>query len=97
MTNQSATVTDNGEERKAAIYLIIVFTMEMIVFLLNVTCIAVLYFTNTLLVCKIWNLSIKAPQTMMNTVIYGWRTKAYQQHVRKMFGCKPSQVESTGQ
>ena len=49
MSNHSATVTDNGEERKAAIYLIIVLTMEMIVFRLNLTCIAVLYFTNTLL------------------------------------------------
>ena len=81
MSNQSATVTDNGEERKAAIYLIIVFTMEMIVFLLNAICLIILYHTNTLLVCKIWNLVIKAPHTMANTVIYGWRTKSYQQDV----------------
>ena len=97
MKNQSATVTDNGEERKAAIYLIIVFTMEMIVFLLNVACITILSYTNTLVLCKIWNLAIKAPHTMANTAIYGWRTKAYQQHVRRMFGCKPSRVESTEQ
>ena len=94
MQNQSATVTDNGEEKKAAVYLIIIFTMEMIVFLLNTACITVIFVTGNATICKIFNSAIKAPHTIANTVIYGWRTTAYQQHVRKMFGCKPSQVSN---
>lgn len=92
MKNQSASVTDNGEEKKAAVYLIIIVTMEMIVFLLNIICIIIVYTTGIVTICKIWNFSIKAPHTIANTVIYGWRTKAIHQHIRKMFGCKPSHI-----
>mgnify|MGYP001794105210 CR=1 FL=1 len=96
MRNQSATVTDNGEEKKAAMYLIIIFIMEMIVFLLNTACITVIFITGNSTVCKIFNSAFKAPHTIANTVIYGWRTKAYQQHVQKMFGCKPSRISNAG-
>ena len=94
--SQSATVTDDGKEKKAAVYLIIIFIMEMIVFLLHTACITVLFITGSSIVCHIWSSAIKAPHTILNTVIYGWRTKAYQQHVRKVFGCKPSQVRNAG-
>ena len=96
MNNQSATITNDGEERKAAVYLIIVFTMEMVVFLLNVVCIIIFYYSGSVVLGKIWNIAIKGPHTIANTVIYGWRTRSYKQHVRKLFGCKPSQIANTG-
>lgn len=93
MKNQSAFVADNGKEKKAAIYVIIVFAMEMAVFLLNMVCIIISH-TSTETACEVWNAVVKAPHTIANTVIYGWRTKAYQEHVRKIFGFKSSRIGS---
>ena len=90
--SQSWNSADDSEKRKAAMYLIIIFTLEMIVFVLNSICIIVLYCTGELVICKIWNGFIKAPYTMLNTVIYGWRTQSYRQYVRKVIGCNPRQV-----
>lgn len=80
----------DGEERKGAAYLMIIFTIEMIVFLLNVVCPIVFHQAGTPIVCNIWNGFIKAPYTIANTIIYGWKTKAYQRHVRHIFGCQMS-------
>ena len=78
---------------KAAMYLIIIFTLEMIVFMLNGLSILIFYLTLMTVWGKIWNGFIKPPYTVANTVIYGWRTKAYQIHVRRMFGSRTSSVE----
>ena len=80
---------------KGAMYLIIIFTLEMIVFMLNVVSIVVFYQTHMTIWGKIWNAFIKAPYTVVNTVIYGWRTKSYQVHVRRMFGCRTASYKTS--
>ena len=84
--------SEDTNKTKAAIYLIIIFTLEMIVFLLNWVCIIVAEYTGVVVICKIWNAFIKAPYTILNTVIYGWRTQSYRQHVRKLIGCNQHQI-----
>mgnify|MGYP001794085694 CR=1 FL=1 len=84
----------NREERKGAMYLIIIFTLEMIVFTLNLICFVIFYHTRTPFVGKIWNGFIKAPYTISNTIIYGWRNEPYRRHVRRMFGCRTSSIET---
>ena len=79
---------------KGAMYLIIIFTLEMIVFALNVVIILILYQTRIAIWGKIWNGFIKAPYTIANTAIYGWRSKEYRKHVRRMFSCQTASVES---
>ena len=74
-------------------YLIIIFTLEMIVFALNVVSIIIFYQTGMIIWTKIWNTFIKPLYTVANTIIYGWRTKAYQLRIRHMFGCQTASVE----
>ena len=92
MRNRSQNSTDDKNKTKAAMYLIIIFTLEVIVFLLNSICIIVMHSTGVGVICKIWHAFIKAPYTILNTVIYGWRTQSYQQYVRKLIGCNRRQV-----
>ena len=73
-------------------YLIIIFTLEMIVFLLNSICIIVMHSTGVVVVCKIWNGFIKAPYTILNAVIYGWRTQSYRQYVHELIGCNRRRI-----
>ena len=82
------------EKTRAAMYLIIIFTLEMIVFLLNSICVIVVKCTDELVVCKIWYAFIKAPYTMLNTFIYGWRTRSYRQCVRKVVGCNRGHISN---
>ena len=83
----------NREERKGAMYLIIIFTLEMIVFALHLIGFLILYYTQALFVSKIWYVFIKAPHTVANTIIYGWRTEPYRRHVRRMFGWRTASIE----
>ena len=87
MGNRSEVSAQDSEKTNAAMYLITIFTLEMIVLLLNSTCIIFAHSTGSPVLCTIWNAFIKAPHTILNTVIYGWRTQSYRQHVRKLFGC----------
>ena len=73
---------------KCVIYLIIIFTLEMFVFALNVVSILIFYQTEMIIWTKIWNAFIKPLYTIANTIIYGWRTEAYQLRVCRMFGCQ---------
>ena len=94
---RKATKTTNAAEAKGdkgVMYLIIIFTLEMIVFALNVVSVLIFYQTEMKIWIRIWNGFIKAPYTIANTVIYGWRTKAYKMHIRRMFGCQMASVES---
>ena len=84
----------NAEVRNGAKYLMIIFTIEMMVFLLNVVCLIVTGQTGSFNVCNIWNGFIKAPYTIANTIIYGWRTEPYRRHVRRIFGCQSASIES---
>ena len=86
-TNQQHDKKAVEQERKGATYIMIIFTLEMIVFILNLVCIVVIHCTGTLTICKLWNGFIKAPYTISNTVIYGWRSKSYRRKVYKIFGC----------
>ena len=92
MRNRSEISAQNDEKASAAMYLIIIFTLEMIVFLLNCICIIFIRSTDNPLPCTIWNTFVKAPYTILNTIIYGWRTQSYRQHVRKLFGCNRRQI-----
>ena len=92
MKIRSNSSSEDSEKTKAAMYLIIIFTLEMIVFLLNSICIIVVGYTGVAVICKIWNAHIKAPYTILNTVIYGWRTQSYRQYVRKLIGCNQRRV-----
>lgn len=94
-TNQSLDEATDRRERRGATYLMIIFTLEMIVFALNLVCIVIFYFTGMDVFCKIWNGFIKAPYTISNTVIYGWRSKSYRRTVNKIFGCATAQFGST--
>ena len=87
MRNRSEISAQDSEKANATMYLIIIFTLEMIVFLLNCVCVIVVNSTGNSLICDIWSGFIKAPYSILNTVIYGWRTKSYRQYVRKLFGC----------
>ena len=87
-SNQPHDKKADRQERRGATYLMIIFTLEMIVFLLNLTCVVSLKFTGTFVVCKIWHGFIKAPYTLSNTIIYGWRSKSYRRKVCKLFGFK---------
>ena len=90
----NTTNVTQAKGEKGAMYLIIIFTLEMIAFALNVFVIFILYQTRIAIWAKIWNGFIKAPYTATNTIIYGWRTKAYRIHVRRIFGCQTASVES---
>ena len=92
MRIRSQNSSEDSDKTKAAMYLIIIFTLEMIVFLLNSICVIVLHSTGVVVICKIWNGFIKAPYTILNTVIYGWRTRSYRQYVRKLIGCKRRRI-----
>ena len=92
MRNRSEISAQDSEKTNAATYLIIIFTLEMIAFLLNSVCIVFTHSTGNPLLCTIWNAFIKAPYTMLNTVIYGWRTQSYRQHVCKLFGCNRRRI-----
>ena len=92
--NNMRSTTQNSavnEKTSAAMYLIIIFTLEMIVFLLNSICVIVVKCTDELVICKIWYAFIKAPYTMINTVIYGWRTRSYRRCVRRIVTCNQDQ------
>ena len=88
ITNVAQAKGDQG-----VMYLIIIFTLEMIVFALNVVSIIIFYQTEMTIWTKIWNAFIKPLYTVANTIIYGWRTKAYRLHVRHMFGFMTASVE----
>ena len=88
-TNAAQATRDKG-----AMYLIIIFTLEMIAFALNIVVVLIFHHTRITVWGKIWNAFIKAPYTIANTVIYGWRTKSYQRQVHRIFGCQTASVES---
>ena len=92
MRNRCEISAQDDDKTNAAMYLIIIFTLEMIVFLLNSGCVIFIHSTNNPVLCTIWNAFIKAPYTVLNTVIYGWRTQSYRQHVRKLFGCNRHRI-----
>ena len=92
MRNRSQNSSEDSDETKAAMYLIIIFTLEMIVFLLNSICVIVLHSTGVVVIFKIWQAFIKAPYTILNTVIYGWRTQSYRQYVRELIGCNRHRI-----
>ena len=84
--------SQNSNETKAAMYLIIIFTLEMIVFLLNSICVTALHSTGDNAICKIWNAFVKVPYTILSGVIYSWRTQSYRQYVRKLIGCNRRRI-----
>ena len=92
MRNRSQSSAEDDDETKAPMYLITIFTLEMIVFLLNSICIIVMHSTGVVVICKIWHVFIKAPYTILNTIIYGWRMQSYQQYVRQLIGCNRPRV-----
>ena len=67
----------------------------MIVFLFDSIISIMMKSTGMTVMGPIWAGFIKAPNTILNTVIYGWRTQSYRQHVRKLFGCNPCQIGAT--
>ena len=87
MKTQSHNSSEDDAKTKAAMYLIIIFALEMIVFILNLICMIVNTSTGIVVICKIWSAFIKAPYTILNTVIYGWRTQSYRQYVHKLIDC----------
>ena len=83
---QSQNSSKDNDKMKAAMYLIIIFTLEMIVFILNSICVIVMHSIGVVVICKIWSAFIKAPYTTLNTIIYGWRTQSYRQYVHRVLG-----------
>ena len=94
MKSQQQRAKDEEEEMRGATYLMIIFTMEMTVFVIQLIGITLYLTLDASVILSIWTGFIKAPYTVANTVIYGWRSKAYRQHVRKVLGCKTVQVAS---
>ena len=95
MRNRIDISTHDDQQMNAAMYLIIIFTLEMIVFLLNSVCIIFIHSTGNPVLCTIWNAFIIAPYTILNTVIYGWRTQSYRWYVRNLFGCNRRRIGIT--
>ena len=71
MKNRSEISAQDSEKTNAAIYLIIIFTLEMIV--------VFRHSTGNPLLCTTWSTFIEAHCTILNTFIYGWRTQSYRQ------------------
>ena len=94
MKTQRRCAKDEEEEIRGNTYLMIIFTMELIVFVLELIAVTPYINPDVSYTLSIWTGFIKAPYTVANTVIYGWRTKAYRQRVRKVLGCKAVQVAS---
>ena len=92
MRNRSEISAQDSEKTHAAMYLIIIFTLEMIGFLLNSVCVIFIHSTGNAVLCTVSNAFTKAPYTILNTVIYGWRTQSYRWYVRKLFGCNRRQI-----
>ena len=92
MRNRSELSSQESAKTNATMYLIIIFTLEMMVFLLNSVCVIFIHSTGNSLLCTIWNAFIKAPYTILNAVIYRWRTQSYRQHVRTLFGRNQRQI-----
>ena len=92
MRIRSQNSSKDSDKTKAAMHLIIIFTLEVIVFLLNSICVIVMHSTGVVVICKIWNAFIKAPYTILNAVIYGWRTRSYRQYVRELISCNQRRV-----
>ena len=92
MRIRSQNSSEDGDKTKAAMYLIIIFTLEMIVFLLNCVCIIVAGYTGGMVFFNIWIAFIKAPYTILNTVIYGWRTQPYRWYIRKLIDCNRRRI-----
>ena len=63
MRNRSENSARDSEQTNAAMYLIIIFTLEMIVFLLHCIGVIVLNMTGKSVICDIWAGFIKAPYT----------------------------------
>lgn len=93
MMSQSQNSAVN-EKTRAAMYLIIIFTLEMIAFLLNSVCAIFVKCTAELIVCKVWYAFIKAPYTMLKTFIYGWRTESYRKNIRTLLSCNRHQSKT---
>ena len=85
---------DEEEEMRGSTYLMIIFTMEMIVFVLKLIAVTPYINPDVSYILSIWTGFIKAPYNVANTVIYSWRTKAYKQRLNKVLGCKTVQVAS---
>ena len=94
MKSQQRRAKDEDEEMRGATYLLIIFTTEMIVFVIQLIGITLYLSLDVSAILSIWSGFVKAPYTVANMVIYGWRTKAYRQCVRKVLGCKAVQVTS---
>ena len=94
MKSQQQRAKVEEEEMRNATYLMIIFNMEMIVFVIQLIALTLYLSLDVTYILLIWSGFVKAPYTVANTVIYGWRTKAYRQRVRKVLGCKAVQVTS---
>ena len=68
------------EEKKGAMHLMIIFTFEPILFVLNLIRFLIFYNTRTPFMGKNWNKCIEAPCTASKKIIYGWRTEPYRRH-----------------
>ena len=94
MKSQQQRAKVEEEEMSGTTYLVIIFTMEMIVFVIQLIAVTLYISLDASVTLLIWTGFIKAPYTVANSMIYGWGTKAYRQHVRKVLGCKTVQVAS---
>ena len=98
MRNLSEISAQDSEKTNAAMYLIIILTLEMFVFLLNSVSLIFTHSTGNAvlcIICIISNAFIKAPYTILNTVIYGWRTQSYWQYIRELFSCNRRRIGIT--
>ena len=64
----------------------------MITSLTHAVALTVAYVDGNSYVIKLQQILFKSSYVVMNCIIYGWRTKPYQQYIKKLINCKQSQV-----
>lgn len=83
-----------NETADAAMYLIIIFSLEMIALIINLVSLGIFLFSGIGIYIIMWISFVKPTYTVSNVVIYGWRTKTYKQYVCGMLPCESSRASA---
>ena len=94
MRNRPETAEQDGQMRSSVMYFTIIFTLYMITMLTNLISLAIVYGTETYISIKVQHIFLKSGYAIANTVIYGWRTKAYRRQIKRMIYCEQREAES---
>ena len=93
MQNRSTATEQEDEARKSAAYFIIIFIVFMLTWLTHVISVVLIHVSGNYSPIKLQYILFKSPYAVVNSIIYGWRTKPYRQYIKKLIGCKQSRVD----